>query len=131
MPLILLVEDSRTQAYAISRILERNGYQVIVADNGKDGIAYARTHLPDLIIMDVVMPGASGFQATRSIANHRDTENIPVVMLTSKDQVADKLWALRQGAMGYLVKPVEERELLDTIDNLLGLMAPENALEAC
>jgi twitching motility two-component system response regulator PilH len=81
--------------------------------------------------MDVVMPGASGFHATRSIAKDRETESIPVIMLTSKDQVADKLWAFRQGAMGYLVKPVAERELMDTVDNLLEITTLADTREAC
>lgn len=123
---ILLVEDSPTQAYATTKVLERNGYEVIVANNGEDGVARARSHAPDLVIMDVVMPGANGFQATRAIAGHKETENIPVVMLTSKSEVTDKLWALRQGALGYLVKPVQEQELLATVNNLLGINAEED-----
>ena len=132
---ILLVEDSPTQAYAISKVLEREGYEVIHAKDGEEGINFAMNHSPDLVIMDVVMPGTSGFQATRSIASHKETENIPVVMLTSKDQVADKLWAFRQGALGYLVKPVQEPELLETVDNLLEISvkidSDEDAFEAC
>ncbi len=132
---ILLVEDSPTQAYAISKVLEREGYEVIHAKDGDEGVKFAQDHSPDLVVMDVVMPGTSGFQATRSIANDRTTENIPVVMLTSKSQVADKLWAFRQGALGYLVKPVQEPELLETIDNLLNISdtveTGEDALEIC
>ncbi len=116
---ILLVEDSPTQAYATTKVLERNGYEVIVAENGKVGIEYAKTQSPDLVIMDVVMPEANGFEAARKISRNEDTGEIPVVMLSSKSQLTDKLWALRQGAMGYLVKPVQEKELVDTIDNLL------------
>ena len=120
---ILLVEDSPTQAYVTTKVLERNGYEVIVAGTGEDGIAFAKDKFPDLVIMDIIMPGGNGYHATRKIANNEGTENIPVVMLTSKDQVTDKLWALRQGAMGYLVKPVQEKELLDTVDNLLNISA--------
>lgn len=116
---ILLVEDSPTQAYVTTKVLERNGYEVIVAANGEDGVAAAKDQSPDLVIMDVVMPGKNGYHATRKIVNGEDTENIPVVMLSSKDQTTDKIWALRQGAMGYLVKPVPEQELLDTVGNLL------------
>lgn len=122
---ILLVEDSRTQAYVTSRVLERNGYEVIVAGNGEDGVALAMNHSPDLVIMDVVMPGAGGYRATREIANNKKTEKIPVVMMSAKDQITDKIWALRQGAMGYLVKPVKEEELLKTVNNLLGLIPEE------
>ena len=133
MQRILLVEDSPTQAYATTRVLKRNGYEVIVADNGMDAIAYAKAYSPDLIIMDVVMPGASGFQATREISRRPETADIPIVMLTSKDEVTDKLWAFRQGAMGYLVKPVDEQELLVTVENLLNItpMEMDDVLEAC
>lgn len=120
MKRILLVEDSTTQAFFTSRVLEKNGYEVIVATNGDEGIEYAREMAPDLVIMDVVMPGANGFQATRAITKGVNTRHIPVVMLSSKDQTADKIWALRQGAMNYLVKPVREEELLATVGQLLG-----------
>jgi twitching motility two-component system response regulator PilH len=125
---ILLVEDSRTQAYVTSKVLERNGYEVIVAANGEEGVNLAKNHSPDLVIMDVVMPGAGGYRATREIANSKETEKIPVVMMSAKDQITDKIWALRQGAMGYLVKPVKERELLDTINNLLGFTSEKPAM---
>lgn len=117
---ILLVEDSRTQAYTTSKVLERNGYEVIVAENGEDGVAFAKERSPDLVIMDIVMEGTNGYEATRRIASDVRTSRIPVVMLTSKDQVTDKLWAFKQGALGYLVKPVQEQELVSTINNLLG-----------
>lgn len=120
MKRILLVEDSTTQAFFTSRVLEKNGYEVIVATNGDEGIEYAREMAPDLVIMDVVMPGANGFQATRAITKGANTSHIPVVMLSSKDQTADKIWALRQGAINYLVKPVREEELLATVGQLLG-----------
>jgi twitching motility two-component system response regulator PilH len=120
MKRILLVEDSTTQAFYTTRVLEKNGYEVIVATNGDEGIEYAKELCPDLVIMDVVMPGANGFQATRTLTRHRRTRHIPVVMLSSKDQTADKLWALRQGAINYLVKPVQEKELIATVGQLLG-----------
>ncbi|MBN1379795.1 MAG: response regulator [Gammaproteobacteria bacterium] len=127
MSRILLVEDSPTQAFATIRILQQIGHKVMHAKNGDEGVAFARKYLPDLVIMDVVMPGTSGFQATRAIANHKDTENIPIIMLTSKDQTTDKLWAFRQGAMGYLVKPVDEQKLLEAVDHILGMMVAEDA----
>jgi twitching motility two-component system response regulator PilH len=119
MKKILLVEDSPTQAYFTTKVLERNGYEVIVARNGEEGIDFAREQLPDLVIMDVVMPGANGFQATRRLSGDHNTRHIPIVMLSSKDQMADKVWALRQGAMSYLTKPVNEQELVKTVDHLL------------
>jgi twitching motility two-component system response regulator PilH len=125
---VLLVEDSRTQALVTCKLLERNGYEVIVAENGEDGVRLAKNASPDLVIMDVVMPGAGGYRAAREIANSKATENIPVVMLSAKDQVTDKIWALRQGAMGYLVKPVKEQELLDTVDHLISISETEVTL---
>lgn len=116
---ILLVEDSPTQAYATSKLLEKNGFEVIIAENGEEGVESAKVHAPDLVIMDVVMPGGGGFNATRLITSSEGTSHIPVIMLSSKDQVTDKLWALRQGALGYLVKPINERALVDAVDNLL------------
>ncbi len=124
MKRILLVEDSTTQAFFTTRVLERNGYEVIVATNGTEGIEYARQMSPDLVIMDVVMPGANGFQATRAITSGLKTRHIPVVMLSSKDQTADKVWALRQGAMNYLTKPVQEAELIATVGQLLADAEP-------
>ena len=126
---ILLVEDSRTQAYVTSKVLEQNGYEVIVAENGEDGVELAKHHSPDLVIMDVVMPGAGGYRATRQLSNDKSTETIPVVMMSAKDQVTDKIWALRQGALGYLVKPVKEKELLDTVNNLIGFKSQEVSLD--
>jgi twitching motility two-component system response regulator PilH len=116
---ILLIEDSPTQAYATTKVLEKNGYEVIVAESGLEGVACAREFTPDLVLMDVVIPGTNGYEATRQISTDDLTSRIPVVMMTSKNQVTDKLWALRQGALGYLVKPVQEDELVSTINNLL------------
>lgn len=127
MACILLVEDSPTQAFVISRLLEQHGHKVVVANNGKQGIEYAHTCAPDLVIMDVIMPNANGYQATRAIANSEKTSHIPVVMLSSKDQVTDKLWGLRQGAMSYLTKPVDEKALIETVTHLLG---PEEMITA-
>lgn len=124
---ILLVEDSKTQAFAVSRMLERRGYQVTVAKNGREGIQFAFQLQPDIILMDIVLPDANGFQATRAIANNSRTAHIPVVMLSAKDQQSDKLWALRQGAMSYLTKPVKEPLLISTINSVLGGPAKASA----
>lgn len=119
MALILLVEDSPTQAFVTSRMLEGHGYRVLVAKNGREGIDLAKGKHPDLIIMDIVMPESNGFQATRAITTNASTSQIPVIMLSSKNQTTDKLWALRQGAMSYLTKPVREEELIATVSHLL------------
>lgn len=119
MAKILVVDDSPTQIQSISKILQKNGHEVLVAEDGESAVTIARTELPDLILMDVVMPGLNGFQATRHITKTEGTQHIPVVMLSSKDQETDKVWAERQGARGYIIKPAKEADLLDIIKKLL------------
>lgn len=109
---ILIVDDSPTERIFLSEILIKNGYNVVFAENGEDGILKASAELPDLILMDVVMPGINGFQATRAISRDEATRHIPVIMCTTKDQETDKIWGMRQGAHDYLVKPVNPDELL-------------------
>ncbi len=112
MPLILIVDDSPTEVHAMKTILERHGYQIVSAAEGAEGYEKARQLKPDLIFMDVVMPGVNGFQATRKLASDPDTKQIPVVMVTSKDQETDRIWGMRQGAIDYLIKPVSAEVLL-------------------
>ena len=113
--LILVVDDSPTERYFTVDILTRAGYQVITAENGEDGIAKARSEHPDLILMDVVMPGLNGYQATRTLNRDEVTRAIPIIVCTSKGQETDKIWGLRQGAVDYLVKPLNPDELLQRI----------------
>ena len=115
---ILVVDDSPTERFFVTDLLNRNGYQVITAENGEEGIAKAKAEMPDLVIMDVVMPGLNGYQATRTLTRDEATKNIPVIVCTSKGQETDKIWGLRQGAMDYLVKPVNPEELLQKISAL-------------
>ena len=119
MAKILVVDDSQTQVMAIIKILNKNGHETITADDGDAAVAVARDELPDLILMDVVMPGLNGFQATRHITKTEGTQHIPVIMLSSKDQETDKVWAERQGASGYIIKPASEDELMSAINKLL------------
>ncbi len=120
MARILIVDDSPTEVRKISSILEKHKHEIITADNGADGVAVARKQQPDLVLMDVVMPGLNGFQATRQLSRSEETANIPVVIVTTKDQETDRVWGTRQGARGYLVKPVDENELIRTINELIG-----------
>ena len=120
MARILIVDDSPTEVRKISSILEKHKHEIFTADNGADGVAVARKQQPDLVLMDVVMPGLNGFQATRQLSRSEETANIPVVIVTTKDQETDRVWGTRQGARGYLVKPVDENELLRTINELIG-----------
>jgi len=119
MAKILVVDDSPTMLTGTTKILKSAGHDVIQAENGTEGIEKANSANPDLILMDVVMPGLNGFQVTRTITNSPDTGHIPVIMLTTKDQETDKVWAKRQGASDYIVKPPDTKELLSKIDNLL------------
>lgn len=112
---ILVVDDSPTERHVMVELLTKNGYQVVTAESGEEGVVKAKAEKPDLIIMDVVMPGLNGYQATRTITRDDDTKNIPVLMCTSKGQETDKIWGLRQGAQDYLVKPVNPEELLAKI----------------
>ncbi|HEV2220563.1 MAG TPA: response regulator [Casimicrobiaceae bacterium] len=115
---ILIVDDSPTERHALQDMLTKAGYEVLATDNGEDAIAKARSSKPDLILMDVVMPGLNGFQATRAISRDPQTRSIPVIMCTSKSQETDKIWGLRQGARDYVVKPVVRDELLAKITSL-------------
>ncbi len=116
---ILVVDDSPTQAMNLSKILEKHGHQVSTAEDGLAGIEKARAEKPDLVLMDVVMPGLNGFQATRKLTKDPETGNIPVVLVTTKDQETDRVWGQRQGAKDYLVKPVVEDALIATIERCL------------
>lgn len=116
---ILIVDDSPIDQKELSNILERNGHSVIHANNGESGVAIAKSEKPDLILMDVVMPGLNGFQATRQISKGSDTSHIPIILISSKDQETDRHWGLRQGARSYMVKPVKDKELIKEIAELL------------
>ena len=120
MARILVGDDSPTETEAFRAVLEKNGHEVLNAENGADGVAVARQELPDLVLMDIVMPGLNGFQATRQLTRSPETKNIPVVIVTTKDQETDRVWGKRQGASGYLVKPVSESRLLSEINALIG-----------
>jgi twitching motility two-component system response regulator PilH len=112
---ILIVDDSPTDREVLNTLLLHHGFQVIAAVDGQEGIELARTELPDLILMDVVMPRVNGFQATRTLARDPQTRHIPIIICSSLHQEADRVWGMRQGAHAYLAKPVKARLLLDTI----------------
>jgi twitching motility two-component system response regulator PilH len=115
---ILVVDDSPTDRQYMLETLAKKGFQVVVAENGEDAIVMAKAELPDLILMDVVMPGLNGYQATRQITRDDATKHIPVIMCTSKGADTDKIWGMRQGANDYLVKPVDAAQLFAKIAQL-------------
>jgi twitching motility two-component system response regulator PilH len=104
--LVLIVDDSPTEVHVMQKALEQHGFRTAAAADGDEAIRKARELHPDLILMDIVMPGLNGFQATRELANDPQTRKIPVIMVTSKSQESDRVWGLRQGAVDYIVKPV-------------------------
>jgi twitching motility two-component system response regulator PilH len=112
---IMVVDDSPTERAFMDNVLKKKGYEVVLVETGEAAIERAKADKPDLILMDVVMPGLNGFQATRAITRDEATKHIPVIICTTKDQETDKIWGLRQGAKDYVTKPVNEAELLDKI----------------
>ncbi len=119
MTRVLIVDDSPTEASRMKSMLSRHGYDVLEAENGEEGVAKAKAELPDIVLMDIVMPGINGFQATRQLSRNEATSAIPVVIVTTKDQETDRVWGKRQGAKGYLTKPLEEKLLMSTIRDVL------------
>lgn len=120
MARILIVDDSPSQLMGIRRIVEKLGHEALTAEDGAAGVEVAKREVPDLILMDVVMPNLNGFQATRSITREPTTSHIPVILVTTKDQDTDRVWGMRQGAKAYITKPFGETELADIIQEWLG-----------
>lgn len=112
---ILVVDDSATERHSLSEMLSKGGYEVVTLESGDEAVAKTQEIMPDLILMDVVMPGLNGFQATRSIAKNEATKHIPIIICTTKGQETDKIWGLRQGAKDYIVKPIGAADLLQKI----------------
>ena len=120
MSKILVVDDSPTEIFQFKEMLENLGHEVITADNGREGVALAAEQQPDVVLMDIVMPDMNGFQATRQITRGADTKHIPVIIVSSKTQETDKVWGQRQGAKGYVTKPVDIDELVSVMTKLCG-----------
>jgi len=112
---VLIVDDSPTERYFLTELLTRNGFNVSVAENAEEALMKLKSQPPDLILMDVVMPGQNGFQLTRQLSKDPSTQNIPVIMCTSKSLQTDRIWGLRQGARDYVTKPIKADELLGKI----------------
>jgi twitching motility two-component system response regulator PilH len=121
MARIMVVDDSPTDKAYLKQMLEHAGFEVLEAASGQDAIDMARSALPDCVVMDVVMPGMNGFQATRVLSKDPATARIPILVVSSKNQETDRLWALRQGAREYITKPVKEADLIGKIKAVLGV----------
>lgn len=115
---ILVVDDSPTDLYLITSYLQNNGYTAVSASNGEEALKMAATHRPDLILMDIVMPGMNGYEATRELSKNPATASIPIMMISSKGQDTDKIWGIRQGAKDYMVKPITEKALIEKIERM-------------
>jgi twitching motility two-component system response regulator PilH len=112
---IMVVDDSPTDLHLMTGMLTKHGYSVISAGSGEEGIEKAKAEKPDLILMDIVMPGMNGFEATRHLTKNPETSSIPVIIVSTKGQETDRVWGMRQGARDYLVKPVAEAALIQKI----------------
>jgi len=119
MAMIFVVDDSNMQRKATAKVLEAQGYEVVCIGSGEESVAEAQLQMPDLILMDVVMPDMNGFQATREITRNKYTAHIPIILISGKDQDTDRAWGERQGAKGYLIKPVKENELIEVVAQTL------------
>lgn len=115
---IMVVDDSPTERAYMEGVLKKRGFEVVLVDSGESAIERSKSDQPDLILMDVVMPGLNGFQATRAITREETTKHIPVIICTTKDQETDKIWGLRQGAKDYVTKPLNEADLIEKIKAL-------------
>jgi len=123
MAVVLIVDDSATEVHVMQQWLENGGHTTLSAADGDEGIRLARAQRPDLIFMDVVMPGLNGFQATRTLARDPATADIPVIMVSTKGQQTDRIWGLRQGAVDYLIKPVSQADLVAKVEQWLNASA--------
>lgn len=126
MALILIADDSPSEIFVLQQILEQHDHTVITAENGLQAVEISQEKQPDLVLMDVVMPELNGFQATRRLSKDADTAHIPVIIVSSKDQETDRLWGMRQGAKGYLGKPVTEATLISEINQALAAADESN-----
>jgi len=127
MSLIMIVDDSPTEVHVMKIALEKHGFQTMSAADGSECLTLVREIQPDLIFMDIVMPGLNGFQATRTLSRDPKTRSIPVVMVTTKSQESDRVWGMRQGAVDYLVKPVDASDLVAKANEFLQHTEEPNA----
>ncbi|MEO5669290.1 MAG: response regulator [Ramlibacter sp.] len=115
---VLVVDDSKTELMFMTDLLQKNGFSVKTAENAEDAFRRLAEDKPDLILMDVVMPGQNGFQLTRAITRDPLYSDVPIIMCTSKNQETDRVWGMRQGARDYITKPVDSDELMAKIKAL-------------
>ena len=119
MALVLIVDDSPTEVHLLRQFLEKAGFETDSAQDGSECLTKVRARRPDVVLMDIVMPGMNGYQATRALARDPDTASIPVLMVSTKGEETDRVWGMRQGATDYLVKPVTEEQLVTKVRSVL------------
>jgi twitching motility two-component system response regulator PilH len=119
MPKVLIVDDSPAQLYGLRRIVESGGHQAVIADSGEEALRLAANERPEVILMDIVMPGMSGYQAARKLSKSESTRHIPVIFVSARSGEADRAWGLRQGAREYVTKPVNQNALLSAISEVM------------
>jgi DNA-binding response OmpR family regulator len=117
---ILLVDDSELILQMAQLMLQRDRYEVVMARDGGEGVAKAQELKPDLILMDVIMPGLDGFEAVRRLREHPDTSHVPIVMVTSRAEAESMETGYECGCSDYIIKPIDAAELLAKVKNLLG-----------
>ncbi len=120
MARIAIIEDSLTDTAVFTDMLRRNGHHVISAGSAEEGMEMVRRELPELVLMDVILPGMNGFQATRALSRDPATSSIPVIIVSTKAMETDRVWGMRQGAKDFMVKPPSEADLIGRINSLLG-----------
>ncbi len=119
MAKVLIVDDSPAQIFTLKKLVEDWGHETLTAENGDQALEIARQELPNVILMDIVMPGMSGFQTTRKLSKDQTTHSIPVIFVSTKDGEADRVWGMRQGATAYITKPVNPKTLLTAISDAI------------
>ncbi len=119
MAKVLIVDDSPAQIFTLKKLVEDWGHETLTAENGDQALEIARQELPNVILMDIVMPGMSGFQTTRKLSKDQTTHSIPVIFVSTKDGEADRVWGMRQGATAYITKPVNPETLLTAISDAI------------
>ncbi len=119
MPKILIVDDSPAQRLCLRQMVEQAGHEALVAESGEQALELAALEHPAVILMDIVMPGMSGYQATRKLGRADSTRHIPVIFVSGRDGEADREWGLRQGAREYVTKPVNPTRLLTAISEAM------------
>lgn len=119
MAKVLIVDDSPATIFTLKKLVEEWGHEAVTAENGDQALEMASKEQPHVILMDIVMPGMSGFQATRKLSKNKSTNDIPVIFVSMKDDEADRIWGMRQGASAYVTKPVNPEKLMTAISDAI------------